>query len=127
MGRRIAEELERGGVRCTIVELNPATVRTETRSGKPIIFGDVANPEVLESAGIGRADALILTIPDDEASARACALARRRTPDIIIAARAVALSGKNKLREMGADHVTVDEVAAAEEMSAAVIQRIQDR
>ena len=54
-------------------------------------------------------------------------MARRRAPDIIIAARALALSGKNKLRDMGADHVTVDEVAAAEEMSAAVIQRIQDQ
>ena len=109
------------------MELNPATVRSETRSGRPIIFGDVANAEVLESAGVGQADALVLAIPDDEATARACALARRRAPDIIIAARALALSGKNKLRDMGADHVTVDEVAAAEEMSAAVIQRIQDQ
>ncbi|MFH0983551.1 MAG: NAD(P)-binding protein, partial [Planctomycetota bacterium] len=123
IGRRVTEALQRAGVRCTVIELNPATVRQESRAGQAILFGDVANQEVLHSAGIDQADALILTMPDEEAAARACAVARSRAPEIFIVARAHGLSREPALREMGADVVTVDEAAAAQSMLSAVLKR----
>lgn len=120
MGRRVTEELERAGILCTIIELNPRTVRKESMTGRAVVFGDASNPEVLTSAGIASADALILTIPDDEAAARACAAARRLSPKLYIAARAGASSRLRQLSAAGADHVTVDELAAAEDMAVAV-------
>ncbi len=124
VGRRVAEELERLGVSCTVVELNPDTVREQLRRRRSIVFGDVANLRVLESAGIARADALILTVPDEDAVLRACAMARRRTPSIFIAARTgLAARGKAASRS-GADVVVVDEVAAAEAMARVVAARM---
>ncbi len=116
IGRLIAEEFRRAGIDHTVVELNPNTVQEQSRRGRPFIFGDVSNPEVLEAAGISSADALILTIPDEEAALRTCAVARRREPDIFIAARTRVVSKRADLMEGGADHVTVDETAAADEM-----------
>ena len=124
MGRRIAEKLDDAGIPFTIVELNPATVQEQSHRGRPIIFGDIGNVQVLESAGIGHADALVLTIPDEEAALRACAVARRRVPGIFIATRTRVVSKQAGLMEIGADHVTVDEVAAAEAMLHAVMERI---
>ncbi len=124
MGRRIADQLDQMDIPFTIVELNPATVQEQSHHGRPIIFGDVGNVHVLESAGIVDADALILTIPDEEAALRACAAARRRVPGIFIATRTRVVSKQAGLEEIGADHVTVDEMAAAESMLLAVVARI---
>jgi CPA2 family monovalent cation:H+ antiporter-2 len=124
MGRRIADQLDEMDIPFTIVELNPATVQEQSHHGRPIIFGDVGNARVLESAGIADADALILTIPDEEAALRACAAARRRVPGIFIATRTRVVSKQAGLVEIGADHVTVDEMAAAEAMLHAVVSRI---
>ena len=124
IGRLIVEELERAGINYTVVELNPATVHEQSRLGTPVIFGDVGNLEVLESAGIGSADALVLTIPDEEAALRTCAVARRRAPGIFIAARARVVSKRGGLREVGADSVTVDETSAATDMLRAVMDCI---
>jgi CPA2 family monovalent cation:H+ antiporter-2 len=123
IGSLIAAELERKGINYTVVELNPATVQEQSRRGRPVIFGDVGNLEVLESAGIESADALVLTIPDEEAVLRTCAVARRRAPDIFIAARTRVVSKRQSLAEVGADSITVDETSAAEEMARAVMER----
>ena len=125
IGRLIAEELERAGINYTVVELNPATVQEQSRRGRRVIFGDVGNLEVLESAGIGDADALVLTIPDEEAVLRTCAVARRRAPEIFIAARTRVVSKKAGLMEVGADSVTVDEMSAALTMLRAVMACIE--
>ncbi|MCP4589781.1 MAG: hypothetical protein GY842_03475 [bacterium] len=124
MGRRIADKLNEMHIPFTIVELNPATVQEQSHHGMPIIFGDVGNVHVLESAGIADADALVLTIPDEEAALRACAAARRRVPGIFIATRTRVVSKQAGLVEVGADHVTVDEMAAAEVMLRAVVDHI---
>jgi CPA2 family monovalent cation:H+ antiporter-2 len=115
-GRTVTRELESAGVRCTVIELNPATFQAESRAGRRMILGDASNPEVLEAAGIDQARALFLTIPDDEAAAQACAAARRRAPQIFIAARTHAISREPRLRSQGANQVAVDETAVARMM-----------
>lgn len=121
VGHLIAERLERAGISFTVVELNPATVQAQSRQGRTVIFGDVGNLEVLESAGIDNAAALVLTIPDEEAAQRTCAVVRRRVPGIFIAARTRVVSKRNGLAEAGADSITVDESSAGEEMARAVM------
>lgn len=125
MGRLVAQNLRQAGQRCTIIELNPDTVRAEQRGGKAIVFGDATNAEVLHSAGIERAAALLLTFPDAEAGARACALARRLNPDVYIVARADIVRHVRTLMRAGADYVTADEVAVAEPMIAQVLKQLQ--
>jgi CPA2 family monovalent cation:H+ antiporter-2 len=116
VGRRVVEELERAGISHTVIELNPDTVIEQLRQRRSMVFGDVANLRVLETAGIGHASALILTVPDEEAVLRSCAAARRRSPSLYIAARTGLLSQSRATTDIGADHVVVDELATAEAM-----------
>ena len=116
--------LEKAGVSYTIIELNPDTVAEQLRRHRSIVFGDVANLHVMESAGLGHADALILTVPDEDAVLRACVTARRRSPSMFIAVRTGLLSHSPAAKDIGADHVTVDEVATAEAMVRVVMERL---
>lgn len=127
VGRAVAEKLERQGVRITIVELNPRTVEKQQGLGRTIIYGDVANPEVLERAGVREADAVILTVPDEEAVLRACRFIRQVKPDIFIAARLNTLSRALQAMQLGADHTVVEEMATAEAMAAEVIVKLRQR
>ncbi len=127
VGRAVVDRLTAAGVACTIIELNPATVDAQTKLGRRIIFGDASNEAVLESAGVERAEAVILTIPDDEATLRACEMIRRLAPTTFIAARANFVSRGMLASGLGADLVTVDELAAAEIMQREVIDRLREK
>jgi Kef-type K+ transport system membrane component KefB len=128
VGRAIADRLMVAGVSIVIVELNPSTVERQSRLGKRrIVYGDVTNPEVLESAGVSRAAAVILTIPDEQTTLRACRECRRLNPGAFIAVRTAFLSGMFQATQLGADHVVVEELAAADVMQREVLAQLRKR
>lgn len=127
VGRHVAEQLERKGVPITVIELNPSTVRRQTTLGRTIVYGDVANPEVLESAGVRHAEAVIITVPDEEAVLKACRVVRELAPAVFIAARTSFLSQALRAREFGADYVTVEEIATGDLMARDVLDKIVSR
>ena len=113
MGRTCVERLEERGVRCVIIEMNQETVREQTAQGRRVIFGDVSNAEVLESAGVEHARVAILSLPDSDATMRAIQAIRSLSQDIHIAVR-VSLQPRQALAErLGADDVVVEETVAA--------------
>jgi len=124
VGRNLAEHFAASSIPYTVVELNPETVRRQRKLGRSIIFGDVANLEVLESAGVHEAEAVVLTIPDDDATLRACRAIRQAAPKVYIAARTPYLSRAIQATELGADHVTVEEMATAKDMATQVMARL---
>ena len=127
IGRAIADHLEIHSVPFTIVELNAETVATQVRLGRRAVYGDIGNPEVLEAAGVRHADALFLTVPDDDASMRACVTTRTLAPDLFIAARTGYLSMAFRILAAGADEVVIGEVAIAEAMARKVLGRLESR
>lgn len=127
VGRNLAEHFAARGVPYVVVELNPATVRKQAQLGRRTVFGDVSNPDVLLSAGIDKAEAIVLTIPDDEATVRACRQIRELNKDVFIAARTSFLSKAIAATSMGADHVTVEELVTAQDMAKQVVERIAKR
>jgi CPA2 family monovalent cation:H+ antiporter-2 len=122
VGRRIAQLLENQGVETIVIELNPVTVSAESKRGRAIIYGDVSNEEVLRSAGLEGATALVLTIPDEEAALRACAVAKRIAPSAYIVVRTTTAGQASLAESLGAEHVVADEEATAEIMQRAVTQ-----
>lgn len=123
IGRVAADHLEKAGVRATIIEMNEKTVRTHRAMGRHMIFGDVSQADVLESAGVREANALILTVPDEEANLRACRVARSMNADMCIVVRMNHLGKALQAKTLGADAIVVEEVAAAEAMEKVVIER----
>lgn len=124
VGRNLAEHFGAANIPFTVIELNPETVRRQRELGRSMIFGDIANLEVLESAGIHDAEAVVLTIPDDDATFRACRAIRSIAPKVHIAARTSFLSRAMEAQELGADQVTIEEVATAHDMAKQVMAKL---
>lgn len=122
VGRAVADELKKMNITSTIVEMNPSTVKRQAGLKRPIIFGDIASADILEHAGIHEADALILTIPDEESVLRACRQARAMQPEIPIIARCNFVSQGVLAAGLGASGVVVEEMATAKEMERVVGQ-----
>jgi len=127
VGRAISEKFRRSGTPYTVIELNSETVEKQSKMGRSFVYGDITNPEVLESAGVRHAEAVILTVPDEEATLRACRVIRAMAPEVFIATRTNFLSRAIQAQELGADHVVVEEIATAEAMQREVITKIESR
>ncbi len=121
VGRALVERFLAKGVQVSVIELNRKTVERQTGLGRHIVYGDATNPDVLESAGVSVADAVVLTIPDDDAMLRACKVIRTMNRTAFIAARTNYLSKAFLAKELGANHVTVEEIATAEAMAEQVL------
>lgn len=127
VGREVVTRLEAAGFVCTIIELNPDTVKRQRGLGRRIVYGDAANPEVLHQAGVESCDAVLLTIPDHEPMLRACGLVRSLAPGVFVAVRSGFLSRGMQATVQGADLVIVDEIATASMMAAQVCERLGAR
>ncbi|MEM9373316.1 MAG: NAD-binding protein, partial [Planctomycetota bacterium] len=123
VGRACVERIEQAGARVVLVELNPTTVREQADAGRRVVFGDIANPDVLESAGIDRAAAVVLTLPDSDATMRAVRTVRAERQDIHIAVRVAMKRRAETARTLGADLVVVEEAVSAAALARRVLAR----
>lgn len=120
----VARQLKRAGFDISIVEMNPRTIETQLGLDKRVVYGDVRDRETLKKAGIERADALILAVPEEDVALAACRVAREFRPDLFIAARTNFLSKGMLCQQAGADYVVVEEVVTAMAMRDAVMRRL---
>ncbi len=126
IGRTCVERLESKGVQCVVIELNQGTVRRLKREGRSAVFGDISNPEVLESAGIEHARVIVLAMPDSDSTMRAIRAIRALDPKIHIVVR-VSMQPRAAIAEaLGADLVVVEETVAADVLANKVMECAQD-
>ena len=110
VGRHVSTVLGALGVPRLVVEANPLVIETLEAMNVPTLFGDAANSEVLDHASLSHARALVVTLPDDAAAAIVVAGARRRAPELPIAARASTWAAARDLRQLGADGIVRPEL-----------------
>jgi CPA2 family monovalent cation:H+ antiporter-2 len=116
VGSHIVDVLGRMNVPRLVVESDAATVEDLQKAGVPVLYGDAGNSEILDHAGLGRARALVVTIPDDPAAGLAVAAARRIAPALPIVARASEAAGVKELAKLGADDVIHPELEGGLEL-----------
>jgi voltage-gated potassium channel len=86
------------------------------------IQGDATNEEVLRTAGIDRARALIATTPNDADNMFVVMTARSMNPDLTIISRASEIGSDTKLRRAGATNVIMPERMGGQRMARLVTQ-----
>ncbi|MCX6237338.1 MAG: potassium channel protein [Bacteroidia bacterium] len=86
------------------------------------IQGDATNEEVLRTAGIDRARALIATTPNDADNMFVVLTARSLNPDLTIISRASEIGSDSKLRRAGATNVIMPERMGGQRMARLVAQ-----
>jgi CPA2 family monovalent cation:H+ antiporter-2 len=105
VGEHIVRVLERLAVPRLVIEQDAARASEFQQRGVPTLFGDAANSEILTHAGLERARALVVTIPDETAAELVVTAARDLAPGLPIIARAATNTGVRRLAEHGARDV----------------------
>ena len=107
-GRRVLDALVGTGAKVLILELNPETVEHALERGIAAEVADATSAENLEHVHIGKARALVVTLPDHRTSLRVIQTARRLAPKLCILCRARQSAFAAELQAAGAD-VVLDE------------------
>ena len=105
VGQHIVNVLERLGVPRLVIEIDSGRAAEFNARGVPTLFGDAANSDVLIHAGLERARALVVTLPDETATEMVVAAARKIAPNLPIIARAATTKGVGRLLKLGAHDV----------------------
>ncbi|MFL5214421.1 MAG: cation:proton antiporter [Microvirga sp.] len=121
VGQMVGEMLARHNVSYLAIDQNPALVRAERRGGKPVFFGDSANPEFLRRCGIESARALVVTLDNPAGIEAVVAAARAERPDLTIVARARDARHATALYALGVDDAVPENFEASLQLSEAVL------
>jgi K+ transport systems, NAD-binding component len=110
-GKSVARAAEILGIPYAIVEMDPDVTKRERESGSggTIVFGDAAQREVLEHAGITQARALVVVISEQTSVPAIVHLAREMAPKIHIVVRTRHVGDARHLLDLGADEVIPEE------------------
>jgi Kef-type K+ transport system membrane component KefB len=104
----------------TVIDFNPNVFRILNERGVHVIYGDISNVDTLVHAGIGKAEIIILSVPDSllvgANNEKLVRHVRTLNPTARIVATADLLSNVNDLYAAGADYVTVTRLTDAGEL-----------
>lgn len=113
VGQNVARLLKSEGFDYTAIEVDPDIVQQAMEAGLPVHFGNSTHGEILESAGLSRARALVISHLDDAIALKTIEVARSLSPDIPIIVRTRSDEQLDQFYEAGA----TDVVASIYEMS----------
>jgi CPA2 family monovalent cation:H+ antiporter-2 len=116
VGRHIAEALGRLQIPRLVVEADPVRIEKLRQIGVPVLYGHAGSSEILEHAGLDRARALVVTLPDDASVLAVIATARQVAPDLHTIARASTWDGAQRLKVEGVHDVVRPELEGGVEI-----------
>lgn len=105
VGRHIINVLETIAIPHLVIEADVERVEELNQRGIITLFGDAANSEVITHAGLERARALVVTVPEEATVELVVAAARDLAPNLPIIVRAATEEGVQRLAELGAQDV----------------------
>ncbi|TFI60203.1 sodium:proton exchanger [Sphingomonas parva] len=121
VGRLVADMLTRHGRTFVAVDSNIDNVAKARRRGVPVVFGDVARPEMMDRLNLGHAAALILTMDDPVLTVRLTKKVRAWCPGLTIVARARDAGHAAELYRAGATDAVPETLEASLQLSEAVL------
>jgi len=121
VGRMVADMLKVHGKPFVAVEADIDAVKAARAEGYPVIFGDVARSELVDKLGLGRADALIITMDDPVLSVQLTRRVRGWVPALTIVARARDTTHAAELYRAGATDAVPETLESSLQLSEAVL------
>lgn len=124
VGRHIVDVLEALHIPHLVIEADVERVEALNRRGTVTLFGDAANSEVITHAGLERARALVVTVPEEATSELLVAAARDLAADLPIIVRAATEEGVKRLVDFGAQDVIHPELEGGLEIVRHMLLRL---
>ena len=123
-GRLATRLLRENAIEPTVVELNLETVRRLRAEGVSAVYGDAGHREILEAAGVSRADSLVLTSAGMAGVQEVIRLAREINPGVQVLVRTTYLRDLDALRKSGADSIFSGEAEVALALTEEILRRL---
>jgi len=117
VGRLTADALSSLHLPFILIESDGRRLEQARNAGLPVIYGDAAQPTLLEAAALVRARMLVITVPSFPDVHAIVATAQTLRADVPIAARAESGEAVRSLHELGIHEVTSPEFEAAVDMT----------
>ena len=121
VGKLVSDMLTAHGQRYLAVEANIDAVTEARRAGYPVLFGDVARPELVDRLNLAQARALILTMDDPVLTVRLARRIRQAVPALPIIARARDASHAAELYRAGVTDAVPETLESSLQLSEAVL------
>jgi CPA2 family monovalent cation:H+ antiporter-2 len=112
VGRSVDSILRDQGLETVVVDMNMDTVQALTRAGRPAIYGDAYNIEVMHQA-LPRATHLVITLPHSANRNPLIASAKLINPELKVFVRARYMGERTELTQVGADAACFEEAEVA--------------
>jgi CPA2 family monovalent cation:H+ antiporter-2 len=125
VGWQVASVLHALNLPHVLIDLDPRRIDRARDEGRPAIFGDAAQPVVLEAAGASRARLLLVTIPMIGVARAAIAYGRRVNPAISVVVRAENAEAIAVLNSLNVTEVIQPELEASLEMTRQALAHLQ--
>ena len=109
VGRGLCASLADEGIPSLVIDLNAEAIRELHSDGKAALFADARQPEVWDLCCVDQARLVAFTFPATPEIAGAIQFAREQNPSITVLARTKFSAEAEKLRNVGADIVILDE------------------
>ena len=123
-GRTICIMLEKMGVPYVAFDMDAERVALAQREGHHVFFGDLADPGILDTAGLASAASVVVTLNDADRAQRLVGDVRNLYPDLPIAVRARDLSSRDRLLAHGVSQAIPEAVEAGLLLGASTLSRI---
>jgi CPA2 family monovalent cation:H+ antiporter-2 len=117
VGSMVGANLLASGKSVVALELQDGPADAAREAGLAVLIADASLPAVLESAGIGQASHLLVTIPNAVLAGKVIAVAKALNPRIVAVASAYSLPEEEYLLKRGAARVIVGGREIANAMS----------
>jgi CPA2 family monovalent cation:H+ antiporter-2 len=121
VGQMVAEMLGAHSMDYVAIDSDADAVAAASASGFPVLFGDVARPELLARLQQGRPSALILTMDNPVLVARLAKRLRQTFPDLPIVARARDTAHAARLYKAGVTDAVPETLEASLQLSEAAL------
>ena len=117
VGRILADELRRAGTDLVIVDNDADRLSEAERNGMLVVLGSATQEDILEQAGLLRAQVLAAVLPDDAANILVTLTARELSENVRIIARGEYPATERKLLRSGADKVVLPAAIGASKIA----------
>ncbi len=125
VGHAIAVLLKSSGVDFVAFDTDPKRVRQGQADGHAVLYGDIADPELLTAARAEQASLAIVTVDAHAVALRTVAALRQHCPQVPVIARARDLEASSALIDAGAIHAYPETIEASLRLGATALRMLQ--
>jgi CPA2 family monovalent cation:H+ antiporter-2 len=125
VGHTIAVLLKSRGVDFVAFDTDPKRVKQGQAEGHAVLYGDIADGELLTAARAERASLAVITVDSHAVALRTVAALRQHCPQVPVIARARDLEASSALIDAGAIHAYPEAIESSLRLGATALRMLQ--